>query len=226
MIAIPRKSLAAAGSFLVVATALIGWMHMPSARPLLAKLGVHCPADAATLSDVDALHRAGVAGLRGTAQAPARPALAGLALDATTEAEAGRWAAAHGASCDAIERGYRFLRCRGIDAQALGLAGPAVSELWLSFGGDGKLLGVDVYRRGMDAAQLAASWSGAVDSLRERLGAPTLAFGDASPQALSSAPLQTARVQYRYADYIATLTASHLPDTGLALREQYLSARQ
>lgn len=220
-----RKSLALGGLFALSALALVGWMHTPSARPLLAALGVHCPADAVTLSQVDSMRGAGLAGLRGAASAPARPAPAGLALDRTSIEDARRWAVAHNAACDSIERGYQFLRCRGVDAKDLGLAGPAISELWLSFGSNGRLVGVDVYRRGMSAEQLAASWSGAVDLLRARLGTPTLDIGKATPQALSSAPLQTARVQYRYADYIATVTASHLPHAGLALREQYLSAR-
>ena len=37
-------------------------------------------------------------------------------------------------------------------------------------------------------------------------------------------PVAVARVRYTYADYIATITASHTPYGGLAVREQYMSA--
>jgi len=36
--------------------------------------------------------------------------------------------------------------------------------------------------------------------------------------------LRTARLQYRFTDYLATVTAMNLPG-GVALREQYQSAR-
>ncbi len=44
------------------------------------------------------------------------------------------------------------------------------------------------------------------------------------PSALAGGPLHSARVQYRFSDYLATVTAMNLPD-GIALREQYESAR-
>jgi hypothetical protein len=37
-------------------------------------------------------------------------------------------------------------------------------------------------------------------------------------------PVAVARVEYAYSDYVATVTASHLPYGGLAVREQYMSA--
>jgi hypothetical protein len=69
------------------------------------------------------------------------------------------------------------------------------------------------------------AWSDAAGRLRTALGAPSLVLGDPSPDVLAAAPIGTARVQYRYADYVATVTAAHLPQTGLSVREQYLSAR-
>jgi hypothetical protein len=208
----------------IAASAPRGWMHTPSGLRMLAALGVPCPINTVPIERVVALRQHGVASLKALAPAPARPAPGGLVLDRTTEAEAGALLAhAHG-HCEAQVRGYHYLRCRGIDAAALALAGPPVSELWLSFNGAGRLIGIDIYRRGMQDDDVRATWADAAGRLQSALGKPSVAFGDPSPQVLAAMPIQTARVQYRYADYVATVTASHLPQSGLSVREQYMSS--
>jgi hypothetical protein len=213
-----------AGAALLLVLGAGGAMHTRAGLRALAALGVPCPVDRVSAAQVDHVRRAGLAGLRGDHPAPARPAVAGLRLDATTEDEARALLARSHAACEAQERGYRHLRCRGVDAAALGLAGPPVSELWLSFGPAGRLVAVDVYRRGMRPDDVRTVWSDAAGRLRAALGAPGLAVGDPAPDVLMASAIQTARVQYRYADYVATVTAAHLPQTGLSVREQYLSA--
>ena len=220
---IPRRLLAA-GGLALTAVAVIGWMHTPAARPVLRALGVSCPVDSATAAQVAGLREQGLADLRGSTPAPARPAL-GMVLDQMTVREAHVWARTNSVDCESIVHGLHFLRCRGVDARVLGLDGPAISELWLSFGTSGTLVGVDAYRRGLDARDAATAWSTAVRTLRSELGKPQVAFGDASPQALLASALETARVQYRFSDYLATVTAVNLPYAGLAVRQQYLSAR-
>jgi len=208
----------------IAALGAIGWMHTPSGLRTLAALGVPCPINTVPVERVVALRQHGVAPLQALAPAPARPAPGGLVLDQTTEAQASALLAqAHG-QCEAQVRGYHYLRCRGIDASALALAGPPVSELWLSFNGAGRLIGIDIYRRGMQADDLRTTWLDAAGRLQAALGKPPVAFGDPSPAVLAATPIQTARVQYRYADYVATVTASHLPQSGLAVREQYMSS--
>jgi hypothetical protein len=208
----------------LLALGAIGWLHTAAGLRLLAALGVPCPVQTVSPERVAELRKAGLASLRALPPAPARPALASLQLDRTTEAEAQAFLAHAHAACEQQVRGYHYLRCRGVDAQALALAGPAVSELWLSFNPAGRLIGIDVYRRGMAARDVRTVWSAAAGRLRERLGAPAVTLGDPAPEALAASPLQVARVQYRYADYVATVTAAHLPQAGLSVREQYMSA--
>lgn len=210
---------------LAVAMGLVGAMHLKAARPVLAMLGVPCPVDKTTAEQVSTLRASGLAHLRAERLAPARPVPGAFVLDGTTVEEATRWAHESGIACDDVKHGYSYLRCRGVEANKLGLAGPPVSELWLSFGPDGRLIGIDVYRRGMSAGDTTAAWNGAAYALRNVLGMPTSTVGDASPEALSGSPLQTARLQYRFADYLAVVTASNLPYAGLAVREQYMSSR-
>jgi hypothetical protein len=212
-------STAAAPCLLVAA---LGWMHTPAARPVLRALGLPCPVKSATAAQVSALRERGLQGLRGERPAPSRPS-PGLQLG-TTEQAAREWAARSGGACEEVVKGYRFLRCRALPAAALGIEGPAVSELWLSFGPRGTLIGIDVYRRGLDGPGEVAAFEGAAARLERALGKPPIRIGDASPAALFANAYSTARVQYRYADYVATVTAANLPHAGLAVREQYLDA--
>ncbi|CAJ0774223.1 hypothetical protein [Ralstonia holmesii] len=77
---------------------------------------------------------------------------------------------------------------------------------------------------GRSTGDTTAAWDGARYALRNALGMPTSTMGDPSPEVLSGSPLQTARLQYRFSDYVAIVTASNLPYAGLAVREQYLSS--
>ena len=168
-----RRFRAAAGVLagLCVAVAAIGGMHTPSGRVLLAKLGVPCPVNTVDPRLVLAVHDDALARSRGTAPAPSRPAL-GLQLDGSTVAQVTAWAAREHAQCDAITRGYHFLRCRGVPSASLGLEGPPVSEIWFSFGPSNKLVAINLYRRSMTEKETRQSWEVAVQALQQRLGKP------------------------------------------------------
>lgn len=209
---------------LAASAALIGWMHTKSARPFLAAVGIHCPVDDVKLSDAVAIRKKGIASLAGSVPAPSAVAIGGMQLQVSTQSDVRRWVASNRASCETVNHGFVSLRCRGIMAASLGIEGPPISELWFSFGATDKLIGVDIYRRGLDSRGEQSAWSGAVERLKARLGEPTSSFGDASPGNLATAGYTTARVQYRYSDYIATVTAANLPYAGFAVREQYISA--
>jgi len=217
------RAVAGVAAGLCVAVAAIGWMHTRSGRVVLAKLGVPCPVNTVDPKLVLAVRDDAMARSRGTVPAPSRPAL-GLQLDASTDAQVAAWAAREHAQCDAITRGYHYLRCRGVPAAALGIAGPPVSEIWFSFGPSDRLVAINLYRRSMTEAEMRQSWQVAVQALQQRLGEPMTSTGDLTLAGLIKSPVAVARVQYTYSDYIATVTASHLPYGGLAVREQYMSA--
>ena len=157
--------------------------------------------------------------------APDRPAL-GLQLDRSTETEVAGQMARDNVHCDEISRGFRYLRCRGVPAQLLRTNGPPVSEIWFSFKPDHTLMAINLYRRGMTESETRQSWRIALEKLREALGVPTAMTGDTTLTSLMEKPVAVARVEYSYSDYVATVTASHLPYGGLAVREQYMSATE
>ncbi|MBU7441217.1 hypothetical protein [Paraburkholderia fungorum] len=206
-----------------VSVAAIGWLHTSHGRQLLAKLGVPCPVDTVDSNVVLSMRNNAISRQRGSIAAPDRPAL-GLQLDRSTESEVAEQMTRDNVHCDEISRGFRYLRCRGVPAQLLRTNGPPVSEIWFSFKPDRTLMAINLYRRDMTESETRQSWRIALQSLRQALGVPTAMTGDTTLTSLMEKPVAVARVEYAYSDYVATVTASHLPYGGLAVREQYMSA--
>jgi hypothetical protein len=207
-----------------ISIAAIGWMHTPQGRKILANLGIGCPVNSIDPHVVLAIQQNAISRERGLTPAPGRPSL-GLQLDRSTEAQVAAKMIHENVHCDALSRGLRYLRCRGVPAQLLGTNGPPVSEIWFSFGPAHTLMAVNLYRRDMTESEARQSWEIAVENLRRALGVPASTSGDTTLASLMKKPVAVARVNYAYSDYVATVTASHMPYGGLAVREQYMSAR-
>ncbi|WP_131931223.1 MULTISPECIES: hypothetical protein [Burkholderia] len=205
-----------------VSVAGIGWLHTTQGRRLLTELGVKCPVDSVDSRTVLSIRNKAILQEKGVSAAAHRPAF-GLQLDRSTEAEVSERMSRYNAQCLELSRGLRYLRCRGVPAQSLGSNGPPVSEIWFSFAPDHTLMAINVYRRDMSADETRRSWQIAVRNLHDALGAPTSVSGDTTLESLIGKPVAVARVSYAYSDYVATVTASHLPYGGLAVREQYMS---
>ena len=190
----------------------VGLLHTPLGRPLMRRLGATCPARAVSPAAAEALRQRGVGALRGGRPAPERPAL-GLALDGARREDARRWAASRGGTCQARERPSSLLTCRSV---------PAYDEVAFGFAPDGRLVSVATLREHLPARMAADRFGEIQRALTARLGSGALA-GDPTESHLRGGPLHLARLQYRFSDYLATVTAMNLPG-GVALREQYQSA--
>jgi hypothetical protein len=199
---------------------------VPCARSILGRAG-GCPFGGGKLTAAQAeIARhvaAGAAGGSGTA--PARPAL-GFLLDKTTLAEARSWAARSDVHCEEPRAG--FLRCTDVSPEALSLPveeGP-VGELALEFGASGRLVNAETFRSHL-SAEVGARAAGSISAaLAKTLGPPARSTGgfDASHLAQPSAQ-SIATVSYRFGDYLADVMAMHTLRSGVAVREQYMSAR-
>ncbi|HVY37195.1 MAG TPA: hypothetical protein VHM31_04650 [Polyangia bacterium] len=207
------RGLTGTGGAALAFVAVMGFLHTPAGRPFMRRLGMTCPARAVTPAAAEALRMRGARELRGPAPAPVRPAL-GLDLDRARLADVQQWAAARGASCTARARPSSLLSCRQI---------PSYDEVTFGFAPDGRLISVSALRTGLPGTEAAERFDVLQRSLSAQLGAGTLA-GQATAGALAGGPLHTARLQYRFSDYLATVTAMNLAG-GIALREQYQSAR-
>jgi hypothetical protein len=218
-----RRLLAVSGLALGGSIALGGVLHMPFARPLLARLGAFCPVRTVSAAEVDAARGPALAALRGEAKAKSRPAL-GLRLDETTAAQARAWADANGLACTTPPKAAHTLACSNVPAEALGLprAQGNVHDVALAFDARGVLVAVDALRRGLTPRDAAGAGAAIVNRLSADLGAPSEHAGDWTAEHLDG-PLHTSIVRFRFRDYVATVTATHVPGTGVILREQYLS---
>jgi hypothetical protein len=228
---IARRTLGVAG-VLVVATMAIGLLHTPLGRPLLGHLAwlAGCPAARVTAAEVDRLRQTGLASVRGTGRAPARPAL-GFALDRTASGDVEAWAVRAGVSCTTRKRGLVSLHCANVPRGVLpgaadggaGHAGPeTIEDLAFTFGPSGQLVSVDAFSRGVPVQAAAEALASTTRQLGALLGGSAEPEGGVTLAEVERTPMLTARRRFRFADYVAIVSVSHLA-SGIAVREQYLS---
>jgi len=208
-----RASMLGGGSAALFVVAM-GFLHTPYGRPLMRRLGMRCPARDISPTVAEALRLRGVRALRGARPALVRPAL-GLQLDQARLGDARGWAAARGGTCAARARPSALLTCRDVSGY---------DEITFGFAPDGRLVSASALREGMPAGQAARLFDRLRRDLGRQLGTEGEVAGDAVPAALAAGPLRVVRVQHRFSDYLATVTAMNLPQ-GVAVREQYVSAR-
>jgi hypothetical protein len=211
-------------SGLAVLTLLVGLLHTPLGRPLLARLGVGCPVQASP-EDTERARLESARATRGTEASPAQPAL-GFVLDQMTAKDVMAWAERHHVDCDE-QRSGSLLNCKAVPESALGgRGGGSVDELQLVFSPTNqRLVNIATTQYGLNAQDAAAQMSQVVTGLRGQLGEPTRELGQRTASYLESAPYRTALVRYRFSDYQADVTATNLPGKGTMLREHYMSAR-
>jgi hypothetical protein len=222
---IVRKILAAA-SVLAFATAGIGVLHMPFARSLLMRVG-GCPMAGARMTPKEmenARHIALADEHRAPLAAPARPSV-GFQLDTTSLAEVHAWADMHKVECEDKHAG--LVICTRVRPGSVGLpqSEGVIDELALGFNERNLLVNETTLRTHLTAPVAERTARAIVDSLAFRLGPAGKSAGDFGAQTLSGpAAASISAVSYRYADYVADVSAMNSPHSGLLIREHYMSA--
>lgn len=212
------RALGAVAAFSVVATALIGFAHMPAGRPLLRLLGhaskavgATCPLgfDRATTPTERRARRRGFAqrhaGALDAAQRPAR----GFSLDLTTKDEVVAWAATNHAVCKTGK--VVELDCSTSDDGSL-----------FTFDENAKLVELVSVRRMKTADAASEVFTADAKSLDARVGEASRLEGDAAPSVLGHGLLRQASAEYRFRDYYALLRATNMGD-GFVITEEYRS---
>lgn len=224
-----RFLVGAVGSGLVL-TGLVGVLHLPFAAPLLRKISPAslCPITHGSPAQIDRAHAIGAAAIRASATtvAPSRPAL-GFVLDKTTRADVDAWAARHGVSCENIGGNANLRRCLDVPAVAVGEPasfGP-LEDVSFELRGTGELVSVETLRRHLTPSAAAVLSVELERTVASAVGAPTTTAGQAAEAHLAHGFLSSYVAEHTFADYRATVTATNLADTGVMVREQYLSVR-
>jgi hypothetical protein len=208
------------GAAAIGTTALVGLLHLPAARPLLSRLGALCPVRA-TPAEIENARRVALRKLRGTDPAPGRPAL-GFTLESTTLAAVQAWAKRAGVRCE-LSMQDTLLKCDAVPASAVAAGGSGTFDE-VAFGfriADHALVNLTTLSTGLDVPAASSRFNEIAGALGELLGPPTrnrlpTASWDAKGPVF---------VEYRYADYVARVSAMDLPGRGVVLRGHYLSAR-
>lgn len=218
-----KKAVIAALAVSAVAVGGMGALHMPFARPALALLKGTCPMGNANGADVEQTRLETVRQVRGATLSKARPAL-GFVLDATTNDAALVWAEEHKLSCKE-ERQRTLTKCSNVPAELLGEPEGGTADLNLGFNTSGILVNLTAVRRDLAPEIAEKMLAGVVGRMATDLGTPTVASGERTGAFLSGADLRTATVEYRFSDYMAEVSATNIPQSGIQVREHYISAR-
>lgn len=214
---------------LVVAAGFLGFLHTPTAQriPFIQEatnsiLGYSCSPEKLSFAELSSLRTRAISHLQGMQYAPSRPAL-GLVLDQTTIREASNWLQEKGLSCRHGVNAYAFIKCIRVPANSLGERSfNLIDEMALSFNTKGKLVSINLLRRKLSASDGAKILGDISHSLKSRLGNPTKIFGDIDVKTFTEA-MNSVSIEYSFKDYLAKVTASYLPWSGVVLYEQYLS---
>ena len=214
-----RKWTVGLASTLAAATLGVGALHLPAARPLLALIGA-CPVGRASASEIEDARRIALRSLRGDTRAPARPALS-FELERTTLDDVRAWARAREISCD-VSRESTLLVCSRVPAHALrSAAAQSIDEVAFVFRvRDRRLVNVTTLTTGVAPKGAADSFGAIAGALASALGRPETSRVP-PPRWDGARPVF---LRYRYADYIADVSAMQLPGRGIVMREQYMSA--
>ncbi|RKG72605.1 hypothetical protein D7W79_27875 [Corallococcus exercitus] len=227
-----RRALVSIAGVAVLFTAVMGYAHTPSGRPLLKWMGMSMPQAASAAGcplgyDVkqspeqkEAARQRFAAAYRGESAALARPAL-GFDLEQTTREALLEWAQAHGVKCT-VPRSQGDLDCADVPASLFpGLKREAdIRNLWVTFGADGRLVSLIAVSRAVEAAPISATFRAANATLATLAGPALKRDGEGSVEELKQGLLRQASAEYRFQDFYALTRVTNMGD-GFVLTEEY-----
>jgi hypothetical protein len=223
-----RRALIAVGVATGSFVGLMGFAHTPQGRPVLAWMASAggCPVPMGgklTVAQREQARRRQVQAARTETRAQERPAL-GFELDRSTRSEVTAKLADAGVSCK--DRSEVAIVCSGVPAALLpgSFQGLDAELLTLSFAPDDRLVLVDVSRRKSSPEEAAQAIEAVATDLSRRAGPPARTAGERSASYLAAGTWRQARAEFRFADYIADVSATNMGEAGVLVREAYRSA--
>lgn len=139
-------------------------------------------------------------------------------LGETTKADVQRWVRERQATCDEARQGSA-LTCSAY-AESIGAA-PHASDLFMLFDGEDRLVALDLMRTPTDAAAAAATLTRQIEAVSTNVGPATKQHGEAAAAWLMAEPMRMTLREFRYQDFVASISATNLGSRGVRVREQY-----
>jgi hypothetical protein len=211
-----------AGALLVAVTGLIGFAHTETGRPLLGwMVGMPgCPVlEGMEPERVEALRQSGIRPRAGSELANSRPA-AGFELGRDTRTSVKEKLGPTHSKCRPATVGT------GLVCPGDGLASPSYSELtpieiYLQFNPEAVLVAVDASYETRSGKAALRHLEHAEAELTTTVGPGTTARLGISATSLEQTKFEREGSEFRYADYVARLSATNLGNGRLKVREQY-----
>ena len=203
------RALLKVAAALAVCVGLIGLLHMPFARGLLASVG-GCPFPTSgrtlTAAEAEALRVAALRRVAGHKASGARAA-AGFELGRQRRSDIARWAAQHQLLCTSDRHGAG-VACEGVSGGMLPMkrAQPGRMRAMFAFDTQERLVGVQLQSTASSAKAATESVSAAARGIA---GSGGEQLSDVGKLAL---PLGQARARARASNYSADLVITHLGD--------------
>jgi hypothetical protein len=202
-----------------LATTLMGVLHLPFARPVLALFqGTKvdgCPmgwtrAETLTPAQVESRRAAMLIPTRGATKAQARPAF-GFELESTTRAQIEAWAKTNNLVCHADRHGAG-LECTGVSATALPSPGLLAGLLRVmpGFDAQGRLISLQVTGSFPDAQAAAGATSQLIAEINRLAGPSASQKGELTADFLSRNALAQSRAEWRFHNYDAKVTVTNM----------------
>jgi hypothetical protein len=209
---------ASIGAFGLLGTGLIGFMHTEAGKPLLHWFAnqAGCPVsfDDSDPEKVEAYRLQRLREKGGATPAASAPAL-GFQLGVSNKGQVTAWLNERGVRCDA-KRQSSVLQCENVKLTGQ----PEIANLHLQFDASQRLVAVDVQRAAACSQDAVRHLSRLREELVTDVGPVTASRGQLEPEYLDKAAFQVAASEFRYSNYLAKLSATHL-GTGIKVREQY-----
>jgi len=219
------RSLLVGGALTATAfVALVGFLHTPAGRPVLAFMaGSACPLGMSrgTLAPEkrESLRRQSLAARPHLqTMSPSRTAL-GVELGATDRTAITTWAKEHGVSCKTESQGAG-LACDGVSQDLVASEGTERGSVYFRFDPSGRVVGVLRMVRVPGAARAAALAADEQRKLRTSLGEPLRATGSPDATYLAAGKLRQARVEHRFTDYAASSAVTNMGHGEYLLTEE------
>jgi hypothetical protein len=209
---------ASIGAVGLLGTGLIGFMHTDAGKPMLHWFAnqAGCPVsfDDSDPAKVEAYRSQRLREKGGDEPALSAPAL-GFQLGAATKEQVKTWLSSQGVNCDEKRQGS-VLQCENVKLTQQ----PEIANLHLQFDAAERLVAVDVQRTQACGQDAVRHLSKLQKELETDVGPVTAARGQLDAQYLEQASFQVAATEFRYSNYLAKLSATHL-GAGVKVREQY-----